>query len=96
MVLIGVHFLYRSCNLEVIPQKSLSGGNLQACNVIFDDTPQLRLKNGIRLAGAGSVLQHIVAQDGRTSPQLFRGAITSSTFLPSQYMFNDYVPEVSV
>ncbi|KAJ3934689.1 MAG: Alpha/Beta hydrolase protein [Lentinula lateritia] len=52
------------------------------------------LKNGIRLAGAGSVLQHIVAQDGRTSPQLFRGAITSSTFLPSQYMFNDYVPEL--
>ncbi|KAJ3874377.1 Alpha/Beta hydrolase protein [Lentinula edodes] len=45
-------------------------------------------------AGAGSVLQHIVAQDGRTSPQLFRGAITSSTFLPSQYMFNDSVPEL--
>ncbi|KAJ3905868.1 Alpha/Beta hydrolase protein [Lentinula edodes] len=44
-------------------------------------------------AGAGSVLQHIVAQDGQTSPQLFRGAITSSTFLPSQYMYNDPIPE---
>ncbi|KAF7375432.1 Carboxylic ester hydrolase [Mycena sanguinolenta] len=45
-------------------------------------------------AGAGSVLQHIVANGGRTEPQLFRGAITSSTFLPSQYNFNDRVPEL--
>ncbi|KAJ3828456.1 Alpha/Beta hydrolase protein [Lentinula raphanica] len=45
-------------------------------------------------AGAGSVLQHIVAQDGQTNPQLFRGAITSSTFLPSQYIFNDSIPEM--
>ncbi|KAE9407595.1 alpha/beta-hydrolase [Gymnopus androsaceus JB14] len=44
-------------------------------------------------AGAGSVIQHIVAQDGKTSPPLFRGAMTSSTFLPSQYPFNDSVPE---
>ncbi|KAE9402363.1 cephalosporin esterase [Gymnopus androsaceus JB14] len=44
-------------------------------------------------AGAGSVIQHIVAQDGQTSPPLFRGAITSSTYLPSQYPFNDSVPE---
>ncbi|KAE9383198.1 alpha/beta-hydrolase, partial [Gymnopus androsaceus JB14] len=43
--------------------------------------------------GAGSVIQHIVAQDGKTSPPLFRGAMTSSTFLPSQYPFNDSVPE---
>ncbi|KAJ7239422.1 Alpha/Beta hydrolase protein [Mycena haematopus] len=42
-------------------------------------------------AGAGSVLQHVVANGGRTEPQLFRGAITSSTFLPSQYQFNDLV-----
>ncbi|KAJ7716032.1 Alpha/Beta hydrolase protein [Mycena olivaceomarginata] len=33
-------------------------------------------------AGAGSVLQHVVANNGKTQPQLFRGAITSSTFLP--------------
>ncbi|KAF5345007.1 hypothetical protein D9757_013980 [Collybiopsis confluens] len=45
-------------------------------------------------AGAGSVLQHIVAHDGKTSPQLFRGAMTSSTYLPSQYLYNDTIPEL--
>lgn len=44
--------------------------------------------------GAGSVLQHIVANDGRTEPQLFRAAMTSSTFLPSQYHYNDPIREV--
>ncbi|KAF7343276.1 Carboxylic ester hydrolase [Mycena venus] len=44
-------------------------------------------------AGAGSVLQHIVANGGQTKPQLFRGAITSSTYLPSQYNYNDPIPE---
>lgn len=44
--------------------------------------------------GAGSVLQHIVAHGGRTEPQLFRAGITSSSFLPSQYNFDDEVPEV--
>ncbi|KAF9024256.1 alpha/beta-hydrolase [Hymenopellis radicata] len=33
------------------------------------------------------------ANDGKTSPPLFRGAITSSTFLPSQYSYNDVIPE---
>ncbi|KAJ6582727.1 Alpha/Beta hydrolase protein [Mycena vulgaris] len=45
-------------------------------------------------AGAGSVLQHVIANDGQTEPHLFRGAITSSTFLPSQYQFDDRVPEL--
>ncbi|KAJ7695589.1 Alpha/Beta hydrolase protein [Mycena olivaceomarginata] len=45
-------------------------------------------------AGAGSVLQHVVANNGKTQPQLFRGAITSSTFLPSQYEYNDRIPEL--
>jgi carboxylesterase type B len=45
-------------------------------------------------AGAGSVLQHIVANGGKTWPPLFRAAITSSTFLPSQYHYNDRIPEV--
>ncbi|KAJ7503346.1 alpha beta-hydrolase [Mycena galericulata] len=45
-------------------------------------------------AGAGSVLQHLVANNGQTKPQLFRGAITSSTFLPSQYNYNDRIPEL--
>ncbi|KAF8344962.1 alpha beta-hydrolase [Amanita rubescens] len=44
-------------------------------------------------AGAGSVLQHVIAQNGNTQPPLFRGAITSSTFLPSQYPYNGVVPE---
>ncbi|KAE9401270.1 alpha/beta-hydrolase [Gymnopus androsaceus JB14] len=44
-------------------------------------------------AGAGSVIQHIIAQDGQTSPPLFRAAITSSTFLPSQYAFDDPILE---
>ncbi|KAF7335628.1 COesterase domain-containing protein [Mycena venus] len=46
-------------------------------------------------AGAGSVLQHVIANGGKTKPQLFRGAITSSTFLPPQYNYDDYVPEAS-
>ncbi|KAJ7132402.1 Alpha/Beta hydrolase protein [Mycena epipterygia] len=44
-------------------------------------------------AGAGSVIQHIVAQNGKTKPKLFRAAITSSTFLPSQYQYNDRIPQ---
>ncbi|KAJ7743438.1 Alpha/Beta hydrolase protein [Mycena maculata] len=41
-------------------------------------------------AGAGSIIQHLVANNGKTEPQLFRGAIsTSSTFLSSQFNYND-------
>ncbi|KAJ7163564.1 Alpha/Beta hydrolase protein [Mycena crocata] len=45
-------------------------------------------------AGAGSVLQHVVANNGQTKPQLFRGAITSSLFSQPQYHYNDHVPEL--
>ena len=45
-------------------------------------------------AGAGSVIQHIVANGGNTQPPLFNAAITSSTFLPSQYYYNDRLPQV--
>jgi carboxylesterase type B len=45
-------------------------------------------------AGAGSVLQHLVAHGGNTQPPLFRNAMTSSTFLPSQYNYNDPIPEM--
>ncbi|KAF8170425.1 Alpha/Beta hydrolase protein [Pholiota molesta] len=45
-------------------------------------------------AGAGSVLQHVVANGGKTTPPLFRAGITSSTYLPSQYAFNDRIPEL--
>ncbi|KAG1740867.1 Alpha/Beta hydrolase protein [Suillus paluster] len=45
-------------------------------------------------AGAGSVLQHLVAHGGNTQPPLFRGAMTSSTALPSQYNYDDRIPEM--
>ncbi|KAJ7275934.1 alpha beta-hydrolase [Mycena rebaudengoi] len=45
-------------------------------------------------AGAGSVLQHVIANGGETKPQLFRGAIASSTYVPSQYNYNDRIPEM--
>jgi len=45
-------------------------------------------------AGAGSVLQHVVANGGKTNPPLFRAAITSSPYLPSQYKYNDRIPGV--
>ncbi|KAI0782412.1 cephalosporin esterase [Irpex lacteus] len=44
-------------------------------------------------AGAGSVLQHMIAHSGNTQPPLFKGAISSSLFVPSQYRFNDRIPE---
>ncbi|KAF8915838.1 Alpha/Beta hydrolase protein [Mucidula mucida] len=44
-------------------------------------------------AGGGSVLQHVIANNGQTSPPLFKAAIASSTYLPSQYIYNDSVPE---
>ncbi|KIY64475.1 alpha/beta-hydrolase [Cylindrobasidium torrendii FP15055 ss-10] len=44
-------------------------------------------------AGAGSVLQHIIADGGHTDPPLFKRAMTSSTYLPPQYAFNDAVPQ---
>ncbi|EGN99178.1 hypothetical protein SERLA73DRAFT_90445 [Serpula lacrymans var. lacrymans S7.3] len=46
-------------------------------------------------AGAGSVYQHIVANQGNTQPPLFRAAMTSSTFMPSQFYYNDpYVEDI--
>ncbi|EIW83611.1 alpha beta-hydrolase [Coniophora puteana RWD-64-598 SS2] len=44
-------------------------------------------------AGAGSVFQHIIANGGNTQPPLFRAAMTSSTFFPSQYWYNGTIPE---
>ncbi|KAJ7884470.1 hypothetical protein B0H13DRAFT_1484529, partial [Mycena leptocephala] len=43
--------------------------------------------------GAGSVLQQVIAHGGQTKPKLLRGAITSSSWLPSQHQFDDPVPE---
>ncbi|KAL5531105.1 hypothetical protein ACEPAG_3981 [Sanghuangporus baumii] len=44
-------------------------------------------------AGAGSVYQHIVAHGGATEPPLFRAGLTSSTFVPPQYNYDDPIPE---
>ncbi|KAE9392202.1 alpha/beta-hydrolase [Gymnopus androsaceus JB14] len=44
-------------------------------------------------AGAGSVLQHLIANGGQTNPPLFRAAIINSVFLPSQYVYNDPIPK---
>ncbi|KAJ7512423.1 alpha/beta-hydrolase [Mycena galericulata] len=44
-------------------------------------------------AGAGSMLQHIVAHGGNTNPPLFRAALANSPFFPFQYEYNDPIPE---
>ncbi|KAJ6588190.1 Alpha/Beta hydrolase protein [Mycena capillaripes] len=44
-------------------------------------------------AGAGGVLQHVVAHAGNTQPPLFRGVIANSPYLPSQYQYDDPIPE---
>ncbi|KAJ7154747.1 alpha/beta-hydrolase [Mycena filopes] len=44
-------------------------------------------------AGAGSVLQHVVAHAGNTQPPLFRAALANSPFLPFQYRYDDPIPE---
>jgi hypothetical protein len=44
--------------------------------------------------GAGSVLQHMLADGGNTQPPLFHAVIFSSLFVPSQFRFDDPVPEV--
>lgn len=38
----------------------------------------------------------MVAHGGKTSPELFRAAMTSSTYLPSQYPYDGAVPEVGL
>jgi hypothetical protein len=49
---------------------------------------------GNLLLGAGSAIQHLVANGGKTSPKLFRAVITSSTFMPSQYHYDSSIPQV--
>ncbi|KAL0956172.1 hypothetical protein HGRIS_002332 [Hohenbuehelia grisea] len=44
-------------------------------------------------AGAGSVLFHTIAHNGRTWPPLFKGAIGSSSVLQSHYRYDDSFPE---
>ncbi|KAJ7074631.1 Alpha/Beta hydrolase protein [Mycena amicta] len=44
-------------------------------------------------AGAGSVIQHVLAHNGKTEPKLFRAAIASSTYVASQYPYDHWVPQ---
>ncbi|KAJ7618379.1 alpha/beta-hydrolase, partial [Roridomyces roridus] len=44
-------------------------------------------------AGAGAVLQHVVAHGGNTQPPLFRAALANSPYLPFQYAYNDPITE---
>ncbi|KAJ6508627.1 Alpha/Beta hydrolase protein, partial [Mycena sanguinolenta] len=46
-------------------------------------------------AGAGSIIQHVVARNGNTSPKLFRAAMTSSTYLGYQYNYNGEIPQAA-
>ncbi|KAF5360988.1 hypothetical protein D9756_005145 [Leucocoprinus leucothites] len=43
--------------------------------------------------GGGSVILHLVANDGNTNPRLFRGGIASSAYVPPQYAYNNWIPE---
>lgn len=73
-------------------------GLLSGANPLVRDMWSPRLKSTELICnwfpGAGAVIQHIVADGGNTQPPLFANAITSSTFLPSQYQYNDRVPQV--
>ncbi|KAG8738276.1 hypothetical protein FRC10_007076 [Ceratobasidium sp. 414] len=40
-------------------------------------------------AGAGAVLMQVVANGGKTNPQLFKRAIASSPYVPPNYQYND-------
>ncbi|KAJ7262675.1 Alpha/Beta hydrolase protein [Mycena haematopus] len=44
-------------------------------------------------AGAGSAILHMIANNGKTSPSLFRAIMTSSSFLPSQYPYDAPIPQ---
>lgn len=45
-------------------------------------------------AGGGSVMEHVVARGGKTTPPLFSGAIASSPALFSHYNYDDVIPEM--
>ncbi|KAJ7262699.1 alpha beta-hydrolase [Mycena haematopus] len=44
-------------------------------------------------AGAGSAILHMIANNGKTSPSLFRAIMSSSSFLPSQYPYDAPIPQ---
>ncbi|OJA14238.1 hypothetical protein AZE42_11559 [Rhizopogon vesiculosus] len=67
----------------------LSAGQLHEIRL-----PSSVLLDNLVVLGAGSVVQHLVAHGGHTQPPLFKAAMTSSTYLPPQYNYNDQIPEI--
>lgn len=49
-----------------------------------------------KFAGAASILQHLVANGGQTSPKLFKVGMLSSLYVPPYYNFDDVIPEVRI
>lgn len=83
---------FRFPNSAGTQQKSPSGDSQLVCCI--STITSMDSHPFFDISGAGSVIQHVVAQGGKTRPPLFRSALTSSTFLPSQYHYNDRIPEV--
>ncbi|KAG1834979.1 Alpha/Beta hydrolase protein [Suillus subalutaceus] len=100
---ITVLIQYRLGLFGFLPGKAVKEGGalnagLQLCITMGAGLPSVATPAKVTIwgesAGAGSVLQHIVAHGGNTQPPLFETAMTSSTFLPSQYNYNDRIPEM--
>lgn len=73
-----------------------SSGVNQQVRWFYSDHSQSSVKLTIRalLKGAGSSIQHMLGNGGNTQPKLLKTIISSSSFLPSQYAYDDPIPEV--
>ncbi|KAJ7645150.1 Alpha/Beta hydrolase protein [Mycena polygramma] len=92
----GAASQYRGSDLIAQSNRGLVAVIIQYRLGLFGFLPGTEVKkHGALNAGlrAGLVLLQMVANDGKTGPQLFRGAISSSTYLGSQYAYDDPIPE---